>query len=136
MTWQAIGARAEVGGGEWELTASAAEPREDNHARDDCEGEGDEHASQLSMMADVGLTNGHGALMNGHGHGHGKLHAPHPEDNGRVLCTTELGLRCITRRDVRSSTASEAGVGDPFDHRMLLLPKVLLDTAMDVIERG
>ncbi|KAI0775236.1 hypothetical protein BD413DRAFT_654021 [Trametes elegans] len=100
------------------------------------EGEGDEHASQLSMMADVGLTNGHGALMNGHGHGHGKLHASHPEDNGRVLCTTELGLRCITRRDVRSSTASEAGVGDPFDHRMLLLPKVLLDTAMDVIERG
>ncbi|KAH9902996.1 hypothetical protein C8Q73DRAFT_634526 [Cubamyces lactineus] len=99
------------------------------------EGEGDEHPP----MAD--LTNGNGNLANGHGlghHGHG--HAighvtARPEDNGRVLCTTELGLRCVTRRDARSSTVEPADT-DAFESRMLLLPKVLLDTAMDVIERG
>ncbi|KAH9850358.1 hypothetical protein C2E23DRAFT_870063 [Lenzites betulinus] len=92
------------------------------------EGEADESA--LVSEFNVGL-NGHAALANGHGH-HYK--AP-PEDNGRVLCTTELGLRCVTRRDSRSSVVD--GVeGDAFESRMLLLPKVLLDSAMDVIERG
>ncbi|KAI0367734.1 hypothetical protein BV20DRAFT_535124 [Pilatotrama ljubarskyi] len=101
------------------------------------EGEGDEHASQLSMMADVGVghANGHGALVNGHGHGHGKAHSAHPEDSGRVLCTTELGLRCVTRRDARSSSAvSDADTdGDAFDSRMLLLPKVLPDSARHAV---
>ncbi|KAI0749351.1 hypothetical protein C8Q80DRAFT_1100411 [Daedaleopsis nitida] len=90
------------------------------------EHDGDEHGSQLSSFTDMT----HHALVNGSGNG-----AP---DSGRVLCSTELGLRCVTRRDTRASTVSpEAGAeSDAFETRMLLLPKVLLDSAMDVIERG
>ncbi|KAI0833444.1 hypothetical protein BC628DRAFT_1406476 [Trametes gibbosa] len=98
------------------------------------EGEADE----VALVGDFnGGLNGHGlghaSLTNGHGHGH--HYKAHPEDNERVLCTTELGLRCVTRRDSRSSVV-EGVEGDAFESRMLLLPKVLLDSAMDVIERG
>ena len=57
-------------------------------------------------------------------------------DEAHVLCTTELGLRCVTRRDARSSVYSAADggeLGDAFESRLLLLPKVLLDSVMDVI---
>ncbi|EIW57523.1 uncharacterized protein TRAVEDRAFT_169387 [Trametes versicolor FP-101664 SS1] len=100
------------------------------------ENESDEHLSPLALLADAGLGTGNGAMLNGHGHGHGHGHGkPHPEDSGRVLCTTELGLRCLTRRDARSSSGDPAEA-EAFENRMLLLPKVLLDSAMDVIERG
>lgn len=99
--------------------------------------EGDDHASQLSAFTDghYGHTNGHsngnGMLTNGNGRANGT------PDSGRVLCTTELGLRCTTRRDARTSGFPDTGAeGDAFESRMLLLPKVLLDSAMDVIERG
>ncbi|KAI0649142.1 hypothetical protein C8Q79DRAFT_903084 [Trametes meyenii] len=105
------------------------------------EGEGDEHAAaaMTMAMADLGMpAGGPGAMPNGLGLGlgHAKIHAAHPEDVGRVLCTTELGLRCVTRRDARSSVIGSGVDADPFESRMLLLPKVLLDSAMDVIERG
>ena len=97
--------------------------------------EGDDHASQLSAY-----TDGHHAHSNGHGNGtlaNGNGRTNGTPDSGRVLCTTELGLRCVTRRDARNSGFPENGAeGDAFDSRMLLLPKVVLDSAMDVIERG
>ncbi|RPD60046.1 hypothetical protein L226DRAFT_463078 [Lentinus tigrinus ALCF2SS1-7] len=99
--------------------------------------EGDDHASQLSAFTDGhhghanGHANGNGAMANGNGRTNGT------PDSGRVLCTTELGLRCVTRRDARNSGFPENGAeGDQFDSRMLLLPKVVLDSALDVIERG
>ncbi|KAL7279176.1 hypothetical protein ACG7TL_007016 [Trametes sanguinea] len=109
------------------------------------EGEGDEQHPGIAEFG-LGGANGNGVHVNGHRHGHGHMngnghaHAGvHPADSGKVLCTTELGLRCITRRDARNGVG-ESGVadagGDAFESRMLLLPKVLLDTAMDVIERG
>ncbi|KAL6307415.1 hypothetical protein BKA93DRAFT_836081 [Sparassis latifolia] len=57
-------------------------------------------------------------------------------ESGRVLCTTELGLRCVTRKDTRTFAAEEVGAGELFESRMLLLPKVVLDSAMEAIERG
>jgi hypothetical protein len=45
---------------------------------------------------------------------------------GSVLCTTELGLRLSTRISV------ESGPSD-FERRLLLRPKVLLESAMDVL---
>ncbi|TFK94095.1 hypothetical protein K466DRAFT_477329 [Polyporus arcularius HHB13444] len=99
--------------------------------------EGDDHASQLSAFADGhyshpnGHANGNSALANSNGRANGT------PDSGKVLCTTELGLRCVTRRDTRNSGFSDtAAEGDAFESRMLLQPKVLLDSAMDVIERG
>ncbi|CDO75546.1 hypothetical protein BN946_scf184883.g8 [Trametes cinnabarina] len=114
------------------------------------EGEGDEGHPGLPELGGLG-GNGNGAHVNGHRHSHGLGHGhgahaatAHPEDSGKVLCTTELGLRCVTRRDTRTSvvdptaTAVAAAVdpAEAFESRMLLLPKVLLDSAMDVIERG
>ncbi|EJF64977.1 hypothetical protein DICSQDRAFT_52749 [Dichomitus squalens LYAD-421 SS1] len=94
------------------------------------EHDGDEHGSQIG--ADVDLVS-----LNGNGTGAAKANGAH--DSGRVLCTTELGLRCVTRRELKGSGGgfAEAGPeGDAFESRLLLPPKVLLDSAMDVIERG
>ncbi|OBZ72248.1 hypothetical protein A0H81_07927 [Grifola frondosa] len=55
---------------------------------------------------------------------------------GSVLCTTELGLRCVTRKDGRDIDLDDEDGGDVFERRMLLPPKVVLDSAMEVIERG
>ncbi|KAI1797150.1 hypothetical protein LXA43DRAFT_398670 [Ganoderma leucocontextum] len=98
------------------------------------EGEHDaeEHGSQI---ADVGLSlNGNGMLVNADG----DLNGNGAQDSGRVLCTTELGLRCVTRRDLKSASGYPEGgaEADLFENRLLLQPKVLLDSAMDVIERG
>ncbi|KAH9838506.1 uncharacterized protein C8Q71DRAFT_807439 [Rhodofomes roseus] len=57
-------------------------------------------------------------------------------NNGRVLCTTELGLRCVTRKSRRASTASEDNVEEPFEDRILLTPKVVLNSALEAIDRG
>ncbi|KAI0635902.1 hypothetical protein C8Q77DRAFT_600828 [Trametes polyzona] len=91
------------------------------------EGEADE----LDLANGHGHGHGHGMALNGHGHG-----KTHTGEGGRVLCTTELGLRCVTRRETRSSTIEPGADMDAFESRLLLLPKVLLDSAMDVIERG
>lgn len=57
-------------------------------------------------------------------------------DTGKVLCTTELGLRCVTRKSKSGSAASEDNVEEPFESRILLLPKVVLDSALDALDRG
>lgn len=48
-------------------------------------------------------------------------------DQGSVLCTTELGLRCMTRR-------GKAEGEDAFERRMLLQPKVVLDSTVDALD--
>jgi len=59
-------------------------------------------------------------------------------ERGNVLCTTELGLRCITRKGTTSniSVNGEGGgkQGDVFERRLLLLPKVVLDSAVDALD--
>ncbi|KAF9223786.1 hypothetical protein BS17DRAFT_753829 [Gyrodon lividus] len=51
---------------------------------------------------------------------------------GAVLCTTELGLRCSTRTvSAELATASEANV----ERRLLLRPKVVLESAVDMIDQ-
>ncbi len=106
------------------------------------EGEHDpeEHGSQI---ADVGLdlnghANGSGMLVNADGDLSGNGNGNGAQDSGRVLCTTELGLRCVTRRDLKGTSGFPEAVAeaDLFENRLLLQPKVLLDSAMDVIERG
>ncbi|KAH9917818.1 uncharacterized protein B0H18DRAFT_1033174 [Fomitopsis serialis] len=57
-------------------------------------------------------------------------------NTGKVLCTTELGLRCMTRKSKRASTASDDNAEEPFDNRILLLPKVVLNSALEAIDRG
>lgn len=52
--------------------------------------------------------------------------------NGAVLCTTELGLRCSTRKTTaETDTESEGNV----ERRLLLRPKVMLESAVDVIDQ-
>lgn len=49
---------------------------------------------------------------------------------GAILATMELGLRCTTR--LRQSESSEADVR--LEQRMLLLPKVVLESVLDVLD--
>ncbi|KAI6128935.1 hypothetical protein EDD16DRAFT_27585 [Pisolithus croceorrhizus] len=51
---------------------------------------------------------------------------------GAVLCTTELGLRCSTRK---ATTGTSATPEENIERRLLLRPKVVLDSAMDVIDQ-
>ena len=78
--------------------------------------------------------------------------AEYGESKGRVLATMELGLRCITRvgaaggdrplkstgEHSNSNGTSNAG-GDSgetrFEKRMLLLPKVVLESVLEVLDR-
>jgi len=73
--------------------------------------------------------------------------AEYGESKGRVLATMELGLRCITQAGAvgrapkaigehsNGNGASSAG-GDPrFEQRMLLLPKVVLESVLEVLDR-
>jgi hypothetical protein len=76
--------------------------------------------------------------------------AEYGESKGRVLATMELGLRCITRtvgagramkaigEHINGNGASSSG-GDPdetrFEERMLLLPKVVLESVLEVLDR-
>lgn len=52
----------------------------------------------------------------------------------KVLCTTELGLKCSTRRG-KSQAANErdGAEGETFERRVLLQPKVVLEEAVDAI---
>ncbi|KAG6330081.1 hypothetical protein ID866_9009 [Astraeus odoratus] len=49
---------------------------------------------------------------------------------GAVLCTTELGLRCSARK-----VAGEASMEESLERRLLLRPKVVLESAVDVIDQ-
>jgi hypothetical protein len=54
------------------------------------------------------------------------------ESSGEVLCTTELGLRCVTRKNAR--VAVDGLLEGGFDSTMLLLPKVILEGVADVLD--
>ncbi|OCH94419.1 hypothetical protein OBBRIDRAFT_810547 [Obba rivulosa] len=51
----------------------------------------------------------------------------------KVLCTTELGLRCVTRKN-RSIGLGDRGEGE-YEVRILLPPKVILDSAVEAVDR-
>jgi hypothetical protein len=48
---------------------------------------------------------------------------------GAVLCTTDLGLSCSTRK-----SAGELGPDEYVDRRLLLRPKVVLESVADVLD--
>ena len=54
-------------------------------------------------------------------------------NQGNVLCTTELGLRCTTRKGKSAATVVEGE--EPFERRMLLRPKVVLDSTVDALDK-
>jgi hypothetical protein len=56
-------------------------------------------------------------------------YAGHGAARGPVLCTTELGLQCLTRRLARG-----ADEPDETAARTLLLPKVILETVPQVLD--
>jgi hypothetical protein len=49
---------------------------------------------------------------------------------GVVLCTTELGLRCSTRKATGDVAPSEENI----ERRILLRPKVVLESVVEVID--
>ena len=60
-------------------------------------------------------------------------HAPGGGREGeKVLCTTELGLKCVTRRG-KTHSQSDRDDGETYERRMLLQPKVVLEEAVDAI---
>lgn len=48
---------------------------------------------------------------------------------GAVLATTELGLRCVTRVVLERSEGGEVRL----EERVLLMPKVVLESVLDVL---
>ncbi|KAI9461660.1 hypothetical protein BJY52DRAFT_1259332 [Lactarius psammicola] len=54
------------------------------------------------------------------------------EASGAVLCSTELGLRCSTKKNARA--AADGLVEGTVDQTMLLLPKVILEGVADLLD--
>jgi hypothetical protein len=54
------------------------------------------------------------------------------ESSGAVLCSTELGLRCVTKKNARA--AADGLIEGSLDSTMLLLPKVILEGVADVLD--
>jgi hypothetical protein len=54
------------------------------------------------------------------------------ESSGAVLCSTELGLRCVTKNNARA--AVDGLFEGSLDSTMLLLPKVILEGVADVLD--
>ncbi|KAH8994911.1 hypothetical protein EDB92DRAFT_1973104 [Lactarius akahatsu] len=54
------------------------------------------------------------------------------ETSGTVLCSTELGLRCSTKKNARA--AADGLVEGTVDQTMLLLPKVILEGVADILD--
>jgi len=54
------------------------------------------------------------------------------EASGAVLCSTELGLRCSTKKNARA--AADGLVEGTVDQTMLLLPKVILEGVADILD--
>jgi hypothetical protein len=84
------------------------------------------------MLVESGVTFDVANMSNAFSGGHS---AGHSKDGEKVLCTTELGLKCITRRGKNSAplTRSEGADADTFERRVLLQPKVVLEEAVDAI---
>lgn len=51
---------------------------------------------------------------------------------GAVLCTTELGLRCSTRKATAEPSTSRE---ETIERRLLLRPKVILESAVDMLDQ-
>ena len=115
------------------LIVDSGTPFEPGRMLNKMEHDMEEHGSAIADVSGLGLNaNGSGMLVGADG----DLNVTGAQD-GRVLCTTELGLRCVTRRDLKGTSGyPDASAEDLFESRLLLQPKVLLDSAMDVIERG
>lgn len=54
------------------------------------------------------------------------------EVSGTVLCSTELGLMCSTKKNARA--AADGLVEGTVEQTMLLLPKVVLDGVADILD--
>ena len=54
------------------------------------------------------------------------------QSSGAVLCSTELGLRCVTKKNAK--VATDELVEGSIDSAMLLLPKVILEDVADVLD--
>lgn len=54
------------------------------------------------------------------------------ESSGAVLCSTELGLRCVTKKNARA--AVDGLIEGSLDSTMLLFPKVILEGVADVLD--
>lgn len=54
------------------------------------------------------------------------------ESSGAVLCSTELGLRCVTKKNARA--AVDGLIEGSLDPTMLLFPKVILEGVADVLD--
>lgn len=51
---------------------------------------------------------------------------------GPLLCTMELGLKCTTRRNVAAPGAD--GQDTMYERRILLQPRVILESVIDVLQ--
>lgn len=54
------------------------------------------------------------------------------KSSGAVLCSTELGLQCVTKKNARA--VGNGLVEGIVDSTMLLLPKVILEGVADVLD--
>jgi len=54
------------------------------------------------------------------------------DSSSAVLCSTELGLRCVTKKNVR--VAADGLFEGSVDSKMLLLPKVILEDVADILD--
>ncbi|KAH9960801.1 hypothetical protein BC827DRAFT_1205430 [Russula dissimulans] len=54
------------------------------------------------------------------------------ESSGTVLCSTELGLRCVTKKNARA--AADGLVEGSIGSKMLLLPKIVLEGVAGVLD--
>lgn len=50
---------------------------------------------------------------------------------GIVLCTTDLGIRCYTQKE---RTAGEGGSQSTVERRIILKPKVVLESVIDALD--
>ncbi|KAF9037661.1 hypothetical protein BJ165DRAFT_1353216 [Panaeolus papilionaceus] len=68
-------------------------------------------------------------------HGASSHHKAQNMDRGRVVATIELGLRCVTRVAAPIPTSPDVDTHTTFETRLLLLPKVVLEGVVDVLDR-
>lgn len=105
-------------------------------------GDAFEEGKMMNKMRDYGeYIADDSASMNGHVNGrsyddpsaNGKANV----DQGRmVLCTTELGLRCVTRTGNKNAAPDDNRGVDLLENRLLLLPRVVLISGLEAIESG
>ena len=109
-------------------------------------------SSNSEIDLDIDLNDGTPNISDREGLNMVDAFAEYGESKGRVLATMELGLRCITRigaaggdrllksmgEHSNSNGTSNAGgdLGETrFEKRMLLQPKVVLESVLEVLDR-